>query len=153
MYVCTACMYVCMYMYVHVCTVCMDVIRVYVILCMYVCMYGCNTCVCMSMHMYVCMFVCMYVTMYMYISMYMYDIYNMCSTCMFVWCVMVTCLIIIRSSGIKEQSLPVVVSGVPTPDFTTEPIDPDEPTYCLCNQVSFGEMIGCDNDEVSEWGN
>ena len=63
---------------------------------------------------------------------------------------MVTCLIIIRSSGIKEQSLPVVVSGVPTPDFTTEPIDPDEPTYCLCNQVSFGEMIGCDNDEVSE---
>lgn len=57
-----------------------------------------------------------------------------------------------RSSGIKEQSLPVVVSGVPTPDFTTEPIDPDEPTYCLCNQVSFGEMIGCDNDEcLIEW--
>ncbi|KAK4019766.1 inhibitor of growth protein 1 isoform X1 [Daphnia magna] len=26
------------------------------------------------------------------------------------------------------------------------PIDPDEPTYCLCDQVSFGEMIGCDND-------
>ena len=49
-----------------------------------------------------------------------------------------------------KQSLPVVVSGVPTPDFTTEPTDPDEPTYCLCNQVSFGEMIGCDNDEVSE---
>ncbi|CAG0886351.1 unnamed protein product, partial [Darwinula stevensoni] len=26
------------------------------------------------------------------------------------------------------------------------PIDPDEPTYCLCEQVSFGDMIGCDND-------
>merc|ERR1712071_20496 len=26
------------------------------------------------------------------------------------------------------------------------PIDPDEPTYCLCDQVSYGEMIGCDND-------
>ncbi|CAI9732033.1 of growth 1-like [Octopus vulgaris] len=26
------------------------------------------------------------------------------------------------------------------------PIDPDEPTYCECNQVSYGEMIGCDND-------
>lgn len=26
------------------------------------------------------------------------------------------------------------------------PVDPDEPTYCLCEQVSFGEMIGCDND-------
>jgi len=29
------------------------------------------------------------------------------------------------------------------------PIDPNEPTFCLCNQVSFGEMIGCDNPEVS----
>lgn len=26
------------------------------------------------------------------------------------------------------------------------PIEPDEPTYCLCEQVFFGEMIGCDND-------
>lgn len=25
-------------------------------------------------------------------------------------------------------------------------IDPDEPTYCLCDQISFGEMILCDND-------
>ncbi|XP_040570001.1 inhibitor of growth protein 1 isoform X2 [Lepeophtheirus salmonis] len=24
--------------------------------------------------------------------------------------------------------------------------DPNEPTYCLCEQVSYGEMIGCDND-------
>lgn len=39
--------------------------------------------------------------------------------------------------------------AIPQPDFNSEPIDPDEPTYCLCNQVSFGEMIGCDNDEVS----
>ncbi|XP_033743315.1 inhibitor of growth protein 1-like [Pecten maximus] len=32
------------------------------------------------------------------------------------------------------------------------PIDPDEPTYCLCDQVSYGEMIGCDNDAcVIEW--
>lgn len=37
----------------------------------------------------------------------------------------------------------------PTPEF---PIDPNEPTYCLCNQVSFGEMIGCDNEECPiEW--
>lgn len=28
----------------------------------------------------------------------------------------------------------------------TEAIDPDEPTYCLCDQISFGEMILCDND-------
>lgn len=25
-------------------------------------------------------------------------------------------------------------------------IDPDEPTYCLCDQISYGEMICCDND-------
>lgn len=32
------------------------------------------------------------------------------------------------------------------------PIDPNEPTYCLCDQVSFGEMIGCDNDGCDrEW--
>lgn len=29
------------------------------------------------------------------------------------------------------------------------PVDPNEPTYCLCNQVSYGEMIGCDNVDVS----
>eukprot|EP00854_Cymbomonas_tetramitiformis_P017839 gene17839-21243_t len=27
------------------------------------------------------------------------------------------------------------------------PIDPNEPTYCMCNRVSFGEMIACDNPE------
>ncbi|ETN64237.1 hypothetical protein AND_004029 [Anopheles darlingi] len=27
-----------------------------------------------------------------------------------------------------------------------ESVDPDEPTYCLCDQISFGEMILCDND-------
>lgn len=30
------------------------------------------------------------------------------------------------------------------------PVDPNEPTYCLCHQVSYGEMIGCDNPDVSE---
>ena len=33
-----------------------------------------------------------------------------------------------------------------------EPIDPDEPTYCLCEQVSYGDMIGCDYDACAiEW--
>ncbi|KAL7865323.1 hypothetical protein SRHO_G00105700 [Serrasalmus rhombeus] len=32
------------------------------------------------------------------------------------------------------------------------PIDPNEPTYCLCEQVSYGEMICCDNDKCPiEW--
>ena len=30
------------------------------------------------------------------------------------------------------------------------PVDPNEPTYCFCNRVSFGEMVCCDNSEVSE---
>lgn len=28
-------------------------------------------------------------------------------------------------------------------------IDPDEPRYCLCNRVSFGIMICCENSDVS----
>merc|ERR1712168_1343067 len=36
--------------------------------------------------------------------------------------------------------------------FIGAEIDPNEPTYCLCDQVSFGEMIGCDNDDCEmEW--
>merc|ERR1711991_69441 len=32
------------------------------------------------------------------------------------------------------------------------PIDPNEPTYCVCNRVSFGEMVGCDNDDcLRQW--
>eukprot|EP01117_Protostelium_nocturnum_P018669 TRINITY_DN7853_c0_g1_i1.p1 TRINITY_DN7853_c0_g1~~TRINITY_DN7853_c0_g1_i1.p1 ORF type:complete len:229 (+),score=80.91 TRINITY_DN7853_c0_g1_i1:79-765(+) len=32
------------------------------------------------------------------------------------------------------------------------PIDPNEPTYCICGQVSFGEMVGCDNADCKiEW--
>ncbi|GAB5587010.1 hypothetical protein Unana1_01910 [Umbelopsis nana] len=29
------------------------------------------------------------------------------------------------------------------------PVDPNEPVYCVCRQVSYGEMVACDNDEVS----
>lgn len=32
------------------------------------------------------------------------------------------------------------------------PVDPNEPTYCLCNQVSYGEMVACDNPDCRiEW--
>lgn len=34
-------------------------------------------------------------------------------------------------------------------DVLDMPVDPNEPTYCVCNQVSYGEMIGCDNPDVS----
>lgn len=32
------------------------------------------------------------------------------------------------------------------------PIDPNEPTYCICSRVAFGEMVGCDNPDCKrEW--
>ncbi|GMH08263.1 hypothetical protein Nepgr_010103 [Nepenthes gracilis] len=32
------------------------------------------------------------------------------------------------------------------------PVDPNEPTYCFCNQVSYGEMVACDNPDCRiEW--
>ncbi|CAH2233456.1 inhibitor of growth protein 5 [Pararge aegeria] len=45
------------------------------------------------------------------------------------------------------------VGGMAHPsDVLDMPVDPNEPTYCLCHQVSYGEMIGCDNlDCPIEW--
>ncbi|SAM06044.1 hypothetical protein [Absidia glauca] len=32
------------------------------------------------------------------------------------------------------------------------PIDPNEPVYCYCRMVSYGDMVACDNDECDiEW--
>lgn len=56
-----------------------------------------------------------------------------------------------RATVAKEKETPPpTAQAMPMPDLTSQPLDPDEPTYCLCQQVSFGEMIGCDNDDVSD---
>ncbi|GMH20080.1 hypothetical protein Nepgr_021921 [Nepenthes gracilis] len=41
----------------------------------------------------------------------------------------------------------------PVPIDVDQPIDPNEPTYCICHQVSFGDMIACDNENCQggEW--
>lgn len=40
----------------------------------------------------------------------------------------------------------------PVPDTKDEYIDPDEPRYCMCSDVSWGTMIACDNDDCEkEW--
>ncbi|XP_057540474.1 PHD finger protein ING2-like [Amaranthus tricolor] len=41
----------------------------------------------------------------------------------------------------------------PVPVDTDQPIDPNEPIYCVCHQVSFGDMIACDNEacQGGEW--
>jgi len=41
------------------------------------------------------------------------------------------------------------VAGFDIPEM---PIDPNEPVYCTCRRVSFGQMIGCDNENCPiEW--
>lgn len=43
-------------------------------------------------------------------------------------------------------------STTPTTMDLDLPVDPNEPTYCICNQVSFGEMVACDNPNCKiEW--
>ncbi|URD72788.1 inhibitor of growth protein [Musa troglodytarum] len=39
--------------------------------------------------------------------------------------------------------------NIPASADVDQPIDPNEPTYCVCHQVSFGDMIACDNENVS----
>ena len=37
-------------------------------------------------------------------------------------------------------------------DDEDEPVDPNEPIYCICNQVSYGQMVGCDDKDCGrEW--
>lgn len=45
------------------------------------------------------------------------------------------------------------ISGEVAEPLTVDmPLDPNEPKYCTCHQVSFGEMIACDNKECPiEW--
>jgi len=47
------------------------------------------------------------------------------------------------SAAIREEAGEVDV------DDEGNDIDPEEPRYCLCNRVSFGTMIQCDNIDVS----
>ncbi|CAN9500657.1 unnamed protein product [Ophioblennius macclurei] len=52
-----------------------------------------------------------------------------------------------NSPDLSEAILPMQPS-----DVLDMPVDPNEPTYCLCHQVSYGEMIGCDNPDCPiEW--
>ncbi|GAB6019761.1 hypothetical protein CHUAL_001311 [Chamberlinius hualienensis] len=50
----------------------------------------------------------------------------------------------------NPASLPMSITH--PSDVLDMPVDPNEPTYCLCHQVSYGEMIGCDNPDCPiEW--
>jgi len=58
----------------------------------------------------------------------------------------------------KQKNEPQTTPSHPYPNLPVPqevldmPVDPNEPTYCLCQQVSYGEMIGCDNTDCPiEW--
>ncbi|XP_015367840.1 PREDICTED: inhibitor of growth protein 4 [Diuraphis noxia] len=60
----------------------------------------------------------------------------------------------VASVAVETSSLTgaLVGAGVTHSEVLDMPVDPNEPTYCLCNQVSYGEMIGCDNPDCPiEW--
>ncbi|KAI9330523.1 hypothetical protein BDR26DRAFT_871448 [Obelidium mucronatum] len=60
------------------------------------------------------------------------------------------------TAAYKGKSTSKVVEVQPVPALKGSPddlpIDPNEPRYCICNQYSFGDMIGCDNSDCEiEW--
>lgn len=59
--------------------------------------------------------------------------------------------VIIEENPTLPISLLALTMAQPS-DVLDMPVDPNEPVYCLCHQVSYGEMIGCDNLECPiEW--
>merc|ERR1712018_833566 len=56
-----------------------------------------------------------------------------------------------KDSSSQPLATSMLAPGIPQ-EVLDMPVDPNEPTYCLCQQVSYGEMIGCDNvDCPIEW--
>ena len=66
------------------------------------------------------------------------------SLCVFVY----ICVCYCSPSGLSSP-IPLSVGAKQPTDVLDMPVDPNEPTYCFCHQVSYGEMIGCDNQDVS----
>ncbi|XP_045555746.1 inhibitor of growth protein 3 isoform X2 [Salmo salar] len=59
------------------------------------------------------------------------------------------------SSSALAQELAQQASALPESETNNQvdwTYDPNEPRYCICNQVSYGEMVGCDNQDCPiEW--
>ncbi|XP_056281233.1 inhibitor of growth protein 3 [Pseudoliparis swirei] len=59
------------------------------------------------------------------------------------------------SSSALAQELSQQASALPEAEASSQvdwTYDPNEPRYCICNQVSYGEMVGCDNTDCPiEW--
>lgn len=56
------------------------------------------------------------------------------------------------SAAIQQPASPPVATAtvaITDPDNPEWTYDPNEPRYCICNQVSYGDMVACDNSDVS----
>ncbi|KAL4561156.1 hypothetical protein LXL04_033318 [Taraxacum kok-saghyz] len=55
--------------------------------------------------------------------------------------------------GRKKSKVGGATAAANAPSMDLDlPVDPNEPTYCFCNQVSYGEMVACDNPDCKiEW--
>ncbi|KAL7681853.1 putative inhibitor of growth histone-binding protein [Plasmopara halstedii] len=59
-----------------------------------------------------------------------------------------------RKKSVVETAAALPIAAAAPVILTSEdlPIDPNEPIYCSCRRVSFGQMVGCDNDDCKyEW--
>ncbi|KAM4747171.1 inhibitor of growth protein 3 isoform 2-T2 [Rhinophrynus dorsalis] len=59
------------------------------------------------------------------------------------------------SSALAHELSHQQAAAIPESDSNSQvdwTYDPNEPRYCICNQVSYGEMVGCDNQDCPiEW--
>ncbi|CAH0400869.1 unnamed protein product [Chilo suppressalis] len=62
------------------------------------------------------------------------------------------------AAAASRSSSPTVVGNMVSNVAIEEPMeeewtyDPNEPRYCICNQVSYGDMVACDNQDCPyEW--
>ncbi|KAM8974496.1 inhibitor of growth protein 3 [Pelodytes ibericus] len=59
------------------------------------------------------------------------------------------------SSALAHELSHQQTAAIPETDSNSQvdwTYDPNEPRYCICNQVSYGEMVGCDNQDCPiEW--
>ncbi|XP_027194119.2 inhibitor of growth protein 4-like [Dermatophagoides pteronyssinus] len=64
-----------------------------------------------------------------------------------------------KRQAIDNQLLTTTMNGLTTKgkmitstELMDMEVDPNEPLYCICHQVSFGEMVGCDDPDCQiEW--
>nr|XP_046917347.1 inhibitor of growth protein 4-like [Dermatophagoides farinae] len=58
----------------------------------------------------------------------------------------------LSSSAVMNGGLTTKGKMITSTELMDMEVDPNEPLYCICHQVSFGEMVGCDDPDCQiEW--